>query len=63
MGKEFDPHFHEAVEMIETKDHPAGVVVEECLRGYKMGERVIRPARVKVAKAPDESAKELKEEE
>ncbi|MEC7838842.1 MAG: nucleotide exchange factor GrpE [Chlamydiota bacterium] len=52
----FDPHFHEAVEMIETTEHQPGVVVEECLRGYKMGDRVIRPARVKVAKAPESAS-------
>lgn len=55
MGKPFDPHWHEAVEMIETKEHEPGTVVEECLRGYMVGERPIRVARVKVAKAPVES--------
>lgn len=50
VGKVFDPHFHEAVEMIETNEYPPGVIVEECLKGYKIGNRVIRPARVKVAK-------------
>lgn len=52
VGKVFDPNVHEAVEMIETDKIPAGIVVEECTRGYKMGERIIRPARVKVAKTP-----------
>jgi molecular chaperone GrpE len=51
LGKVFDPHIHEAVETVEIDSIPAGVIVEECTRGYKMGERVIRPARVKVAKA------------
>lgn len=50
-GLPFDPHTQEAVEMVETNEHAAGTVVEECVRGYKMGERTIRPARVKVAKA------------
>lgn len=56
VGEQFDPHLHEAVEMITTNDHPPGTIVEESLRGYKMGEKtLIRPARVKVAKkAPDE---------
>lgn len=48
----FNPHLHEAIEMVETEEHPAGCVVEELLKGYKMGDRTIRPARVKVAKAP-----------
>ncbi|MCH9611304.1 MAG: Protein GrpE [Chlamydiales bacterium] len=50
MGKPFDPHWHEAVEMVETEEHEPGIVVEECLRGYQVGERPIRVARVKVSK-------------
>ncbi|MEM1282994.1 MAG: nucleotide exchange factor GrpE [Chlamydiota bacterium] len=66
VGKEFDPHFHEAVEMVETTEHPAGIVIEESLRGYKMGDKVIRPSRVKVTKKPvekkdEESAEDDKE--
>lgn len=57
-GKPFDPHFHEAIESVETADSPPGIVIEESLRGYKMGDRVIRPARVKVAKAPTSTVKE-----
>lgn len=52
--KPFDPHCHEAVEMIETADYPPGIVVEESIRGYKMGDRLVRPARVKVSKVPSE---------
>jgi len=51
-GKIFDPHLHEAVESIATNDFTSGTIVEESLRGYTMGEKTIRPARVKVAKAP-----------
>lgn len=51
-GAHFDPHCHEAVEMIETDEEDPGTIVEECVRGYKMGDRTIRPARVKVAKKP-----------
>lgn len=58
LGKHFDPHFHEAVEMIETTEHPPGVIVEECVTGYKKGDRAIRVARVKVAKAPEEQVQE-----
>ena len=54
VGKPFDPHMHEAIEMIETTEYEPGVIVEELLRGYKMGDRPIRVARVKVAKAPEE---------
>ncbi|WP_079988589.1 nucleotide exchange factor GrpE [Candidatus Protochlamydia sp. W-9] len=50
-GTFFDPHLHEAIEMIETDSYAPGIIVEENVRGYKMGDRMIRPARVKVAKA------------
>lgn len=49
-GSVFDPHSHEAVEMIETDKYIPGTIMEECVRGYKIGDRTIRPARVKVAK-------------
>jgi molecular chaperone GrpE len=48
----FDPHLHEAVEIIERDDIPPGIVVEEFVKGYKMGEKILRPARVKVSKTP-----------
>lgn len=51
-GKTFDPHLHEAIEAIETDEVAPGIIVEECVKGFKMGDKVIRPARVKVAKAP-----------
>lgn len=50
VGMPFDPHLHEAIEMVESTTQPPGTVVEECVRGYKMGDRTIRPASVKVAK-------------
>lgn len=53
VGKPFDPHLHEAVEMVETTEYPPGIVVEEFVRGYKIDDRPIRHARVKVAKAPE----------
>lgn len=51
LGKTFNPHDHEAVEMVESTDQPPGTIIEENVRGYKMGDRTIRAARVKVAKA------------
>lgn len=53
-GKHFDPHFHEAVETIVTEEAKPGTVLSESVRGYRMGDRTIRPARVKVAKAPSQ---------
>jgi len=52
-GQEFDPNLHEAVMREQTADHPEGVVIEELVRGYLLGDRVIRHAMVKVAAAPD----------
>lgn len=51
-GKGFDPHCHEAVETVEDSENPPGTVVKEYIRGYKMGDRIIRPARVQVSKTP-----------
>lgn len=50
IGTKFDPHSHEAIEMVESEEKPPGLVLEEYVRGYKMGDRTIRPARVKVTK-------------
>jgi molecular chaperone GrpE len=52
-GEKFNPQLHEAIEAIESDEHPAGIVIEECVKGYKMGDRVIRPARVKVTKSKE----------
>ena len=49
-GEPFDPHYHEAIEMVETSDVPDHEVIEELQRGYKLKDRLLRPAMVKVAK-------------
>ncbi len=51
-GELFDPHVHEAIEMVETTEAPDHEVVEELQRGYKIKDRLLRPAMVKVAKNP-----------
>jgi len=51
-GEPFDPHYHEAVEMVETSDAPDHQVIEELQRGYKFKDRLLRPAMVKVARNP-----------
>lgn len=50
LGKAFNPHDHEAVEMVESTTQPAGIIMEVCVPGYKMGDRTIRAAKVKVVK-------------
>ena len=51
-GKTFDPNFHEAVSQQETAAVPEGQVVRQLRRGYKLRERLLRPATVIVAKKP-----------
>ena len=48
----FDPQRHEAVQQIETAEHPPNTVVEEYQRGYHLKERLIRPALVVVSRLP-----------
>lgn len=50
-GEPFDPAFHEAVIHEETDAYPDGTITAEYQRGYKLYERVLRPALVRVAKA------------
>jgi molecular chaperone GrpE len=50
VGHPFDPQHHEAVDHIESQAHPANTVVNEFIRGYRIGDRMLRPARVSVAK-------------
>jgi molecular chaperone GrpE len=51
LGNDFDPHLHQAVAHEESPGARDGEVIEELRRGYKLGERLLRPAMVKVAKA------------
>lgn len=51
-GKNFDPNFHEAVSQKETAEVPDGQVVQQIRKGYKLRDRLLRPATVIVAKKP-----------
>jgi molecular chaperone GrpE len=51
VGEPFDPQLHEAVDTEETDPEMDGIVVEEYSRGYRIGDRRLRPARVKVGRA------------
>ncbi len=57
-GKEFDPNLHEAVMREPTEEFAEGTVIEELVRGYLLGERVLRHAMVKVAAPPEEGMAE-----
>ena len=50
LGQPFDPNFHEAIGSEESEDHPEDTVVAELRRGYRIHDRVLRPALVKVAR-------------
>lgn len=53
VGQTFDPHLHEAVTIEPTDKHKENTVIEEFQRGYKLGEKLLRPAKVKVASSPE----------
>ena len=51
VGADFDPNVHQAVVHETSPEHREGEVIEELRRGYMLGDRLLRPAMVKVAKA------------
>ena len=51
VGEEFDPNFHEAVMQTPTSEHPEHTVINELQKGYKLGDKVLRPTLVNVATA------------
>ncbi len=52
VGHQFDPTCHDAVQQEETNEHAPGTIVSEVVPGYYLGERLLRPAMVVVAKPP-----------
>jgi molecular chaperone GrpE len=58
LDQEFNPHFHHAIERVETTEHADGIVIGELQPGYLLHGRVLRPAMVRVATEPkSESAR------
>ncbi|GIV10932.1 MAG: protein GrpE [Fimbriimonadales bacterium] len=53
VGQPFDPNLHEAIQRVESAEYADDLVIDEVERGYRMGERVLRPSRVIVAKRPE----------
>jgi molecular chaperone GrpE len=51
-GKPFDPNQHEAISQQESSETPEGNVMQQIRKGYKLRERLLRPASVVVAKKP-----------
>jgi molecular chaperone GrpE len=52
LGTDFDPNIHQAVIHEPSEEHREGEVMEELQHGYKLGDRLLRPSMVKVAKRP-----------
>ena len=55
IGEEFDPELHEAIETVEGAAGDEGRIVAQHTRGYKIGDRLLRPARVKVGRHTDKA--------
>ena len=60
-GKKFDPNFHQAMSEIEDDKAEPGSIIQEVQAGYMLGERLLRPALVIVAKKKDTNDEEIKE--
>ncbi|PIS01002.1 MAG: nucleotide exchange factor GrpE [Chlamydiae bacterium CG10_big_fil_rev_8_21_14_0_10_35_9] len=59
VGNKFDPHFHEAVEIVESDTSEDGIILEEFAKGYKSAFRTIRPAQVKVSRKVQSTQEDL----
>ena len=53
VGQAFDPNLHEAVSAEPSSEHEENTVIAEFERGYRLGEKLLRPAKVKVASTPE----------
>ncbi|MEA5581520.1 nucleotide exchange factor GrpE [Nodularia harveyana UHCC-0300] len=62
-GQEFDPNLHEAVMREPTDEHPEGTVLEELVRGYYLGDRILRHSMVKVAAPPADTSPSVPEDQ
>lgn len=63
LGEPFDPHVHEAMSHLPSDEYPSGAVLAEYERGYRIGDYILRPAKVVVSSGPAGAAEESAEEE
>ncbi|MBX7191853.1 MAG: nucleotide exchange factor GrpE [Sandaracinaceae bacterium] len=56
VGERFDPSVHDAIQQVETDEQAPGTVIQEVVAGYRLGEKLVRPAMVVVARKPAASA-------
>ena len=61
-GQMFDPNLHEAVVQHPTSEHPPGTVIKEIQVGYRLYDRIVRPAQVMVAQSPGEEDPETQQQ-
>lgn len=57
VGKPFDPSLHEAIAREESQEFKEGIIIQEFCRGFLLGDRLLRPAMVKVSSGPGSSKK------
>jgi len=58
LGKKFDPAIHEVLCQVESEEHEENTITEEFSKGYQLNGRILRPAKVVIAKAPDKTEPE-----
>ncbi|MCA9610685.1 MAG: nucleotide exchange factor GrpE [Myxococcales bacterium] len=58
VGQRFDPNLHDAFQQIETAEHAPGTIMQEYQSGYMLGDKLLRPAMVVVARKPPETSGE-----
>ncbi|MBQ18694.1 MAG: nucleotide exchange factor GrpE [Planctomycetaceae bacterium] len=63
IGEPFDPAVHEAIQQLPSADHEPMTVIEEVERGFRLGDRVVRPAKVIVSMEPPELSKDAQPSE
>lgn len=56
LGQPFDPRFHEAIQQMPSEEHPPNTVIQEIQKGFRMHDRVLRPARVIVSRSSESVA-------
>ncbi len=56
VGQRFDPNLHDAFQQIETAEHAPGTIMQEYQPGYMLGDKLLRPAMVVVARKPPDAA-------
>ena len=62
LGEEFDPSSHQAVTHEPSETVPAGHVIAELQKGYRMGDRILRPSMVRVSSGPEPETEDLAEQ-